>query len=159
MSKNEKKSISWKWITITIIVLASVFGMIAALYQASPIGPTPSKKIIINYKYTTMDSVGSWEADAGTTLLIFNMTIENHGYDRFYVNPLDFEAVVDNVVYSHSIITYFLDDVGYIPMQQVYVLDGGKLVCAISFEIPKNYQSVSLGLKWTTGYNIEWVSA
>lgn len=159
LSKNGKKSISWKWITIVIVILASVFGMIVALYQSNPTGPIPSKKITIIYTHTTMDSIGSWMADAGRTFLIFNMTIENHGYDKFYVSPLDFEAVVDGVVYSYSILTYFLDEVGYIPMQPVYVLDNGKILCAISFEVPKDYQSALLRHKWITGYNIEWISA
>ncbi|MGQ9469260.1 MAG: DUF4352 domain-containing protein [Nitrososphaerales archaeon] len=105
-----------------------------------------------------MDSVGFWTAEAGKTLLVVNMTIENCGYDEFYVNPSNFR-VVDNVVYSHSITTYFLDDVGYIPMQPVYVLDGGKIVCAISFEIPKGYQSVSLRHRGAMQFKIEWVSA
>ncbi|MEM2955231.1 MAG: DUF4352 domain-containing protein [Nitrososphaerales archaeon] len=159
MTVKGKKPISWKWVTITIIALAVVSGTISALYQTNPSEPIPPKGITIKYTYTTMDSVSSWKADAGKTLLVVNMTIENHGYDSFYLDPSNFEAVVDSVVYRHSIITHFLDDVGYIPMQPVYLLDKGKVVCAIAFEIPKDYQSISLRHIWALQYNIEWVSA
>jgi len=159
MTVKGKKPISWKWVTIAIIALAVVSGTILALYQANPSEPIPPKEIIIKYTYTTMDSISSWKAEAGKTLLVVNMTIENHGYDSFYLDPLNFEAVVDGVVYKHSIITHFLDDVGYIPMQPVYLLNEGKVVCAIAFEISKGYQSISLRHMWALQYNIKWVSA
>ena len=120
----------------------------------APSPPEVTKKIIIKKSATAMPQIGQFDiADPGYTFLVVNLEIENRGYDSFSTNPFFFSVVVSNVKYSTTFT--MLDN----QLKAVDLLNGGKVVGKLAFEVPEDVPSVGYQIIYQAfkKYNIEWI--
>jgi hypothetical protein len=99
--------------------------------------PIPDERSIdITYFHKINNYVGMRESgsSSGMTYLFITMTIENHGYHSFNVNPYNWAVEINNIRYSHHWVTYDLKD----RLSTQDIMDGGSLTGSIAFEIPRN---------------------
>ncbi|WP_157858935.1 DUF4352 domain-containing protein [Methanococcus maripaludis] len=143
--------------SLAIIGAASDSGESSSSSSTS-VSKIPSEYILMDYTGKTQSSIASSYGyntmpDSGKVFLIVSVKLENHGYEEFYVNPTNFELVVDNVAYDPDTATYSLD--GYI--DSLTLKNGGKTSGVLAFQIPKDSSnSYSLeynSISWTD-YNI-----
>lgn len=102
-----------------------------------------NREIIITYNGKAAHNIDNENAPPGKIFVIVTMTIENHGYSLFDVNPNYFVLIVDQVAYRHATETYHLDN--RISLDDI--LDGGQFTGNIAFLIPDNNPS-----KYKLGY-------
>jgi len=123
--------------------------------------PIPDERFItITYSHRVNDYVGMRESgsSSGMTYLFVTMTIENHGYKSFNVNPYNWQVEIDNIRYNHHWVTYDLKD----RLSTQDIMDGGKLTGSIAFEIPRNgtnpdnYEYSIIYDQAFNDYNIKW---
>ncbi len=123
--------------------------------------PIPDERFInIEYSHKVNDYVGmrEWGSSSGMTYLFVTMTIENHGYKSFSVNPHNWKIEINNIQYNHHWITHDLNN----RFSTQNIMNGGKLTGSIAFEIPKNgddpnnYQYSIIYDKIFNEYNIKW---
>jgi hypothetical protein len=94
----------------------------------------PSQYILLNESGKLSNYVGEYaEAAQGMSFLIINMTIENHGYTGFSVNPNYFAVIIDKVAYPYDKATFSTKN----PLSTPTLLDGGKIGGYLVFQIPK----------------------
>jgi len=90
------------------------------------------------------DYIGEYtKAVSGKTFLVIEMTLENHGYKTFSINPNYFTVVIDSVAYPYDSATFLTPS----PLTSVALLDGGKASGYLVFQIPDG----------KTQYNIVYV--
>jgi len=81
----------------------------------------------------------------GKTFLVINMTLKNHGYQSFSVNPNYFAVVIDNVAYPYDSSTFSTKS----PLTSATLLDGGKTAGYLVYQVPKG----------TATYNLRYVGS
>ena len=114
------------------------------------------KKIIIKYSSTTKSQIGEWiKADPGYTYLILDLEIENHGYESFSTNPLNFSVVVDNVEYDTAFVFGSENE-----LKTMDLLNGGTIRGTLAFEVPSGVSDKGYQIRYRaflTSYEIDWV--
>jgi len=101
----------------------------------------PSQYILLNRSAELMDYIGDYtKAASGKTFLVIEMTLENHGYKTFSINPNYFTVVIDSVAYPYDSATFLTPS----PLTSVALLDGGKASGYLVFQIPDGKTEYSL---------------
>jgi hypothetical protein len=104
--------------------------------------PENTALLEIRYAATIQSSTEFCTAKSGYTLLVFNLTITNDGYQEVEINPYDFYATVNNIKYDRY----------YCGMDSefgiVNILDGGRFEGTEVFEV----QDVVTTLGYEFGY-------
>ncbi len=116
-------------------------------------------KVTHSYRINEYVSMRECPAPSGKIYLIVTMNIENHGYGDFTVNNDWWTVTVNEVQYSRTYATYYLDD----QFKYQKILNGGEVSGSIAFEIPKNginasdYTYSIYNDKQSKYYNIKYV--
>lgn len=111
----------------------------------------PSQYILLNRSATLTHYIGEYsEPDAGKVFLLIKMSIENHGYNSFAVNPNYFGVIIDKVAYPYDKATYSTKS----PITSLTLLDGGRTDGYLVFQIPSDKSSYTLGYVGPGDYNI-----
>jgi Domain of unknown function (DUF4352) len=117
---------------------------------------TSKSVVTILYTATAVSQIGTGDfADtpkSGDEYLIFDMTIENQGYDSFSVNPFYFSLIANNVKYSNAFVSNLDNE-----LNSVDVLNNGKIEGQLAFEVPATTGNFSLEYDGFETYNINWV--
>jgi len=101
----------------------------------------PSQYILLNRSAELMHYIGDYTKSAsGKTFLVIEMTLENHGYKTFSINPNYFAVVIDSVAYPYDSATFLTPS----PLTSVSLLDGGKASGYLVFQIPQDKTEYSL---------------
>jgi hypothetical protein len=128
---------------ITILCIAIILLACGCVQKGEDSGTTskptsnqlPSQYILLNESGTLSSYIGKYtEAPAGKTFLVIKMTIENHGYKTFDINPNYFAVVANKVAYPYDTSTFSTDA----PLTTATLLDGGKIAGYLVFKIPKD---------------------
>jgi hypothetical protein len=88
---------------------------------------------------------------SGTSTLIINLTIDNHGYDSFEANKSYFSVVAKDISYTETdcyVADAFLD---------ADVPNGGTLNGAIPFAVPSMTNEFTMKYTGPGSYNINWI--
>lgn len=135
---------------LSLLVVLIVCGCTEKQATVSSTDQLPSQYILLNRSATLTNYIGEYsEADAGKTFLLINMTIENHGYKTFNINPNYFGVAINKVAYPYDKATYSTKS----PLTSLTLLDGGKTTGHLVFQIPEDETRYVLGYIGPGDYN------
>jgi hypothetical protein len=121
--------------------LLVVFSIAIILLACGCVQQQPASYIQLNRSASLSDYVGRYtEASEGKTFLIVNMTLENHGYKTFEINPNYFGVVINQVAYPYDKATFLTNN----PLTTAVLLDGGKVSGYLVFQVPKGITDYDL---------------
>jgi len=162
---------------IILVMFCALLSIVSVVTSCTPSNPTPpvlptpvsapsstpltapsTQKVIITYSATTTNQIGTdvlqQTPQAGNTYIIFNMTIQNQGYDSFSINPSIFSLsanVANNLQYPPTFVN--LDN----PLPTVVLLSGGIVTGELAFEVPAGISNWWINYMTFSTYNIQWV--
>lgn len=106
---------------------------------------------------TILHKIGYSEADPGKEYMLVKISVENHGYEEFDLDPSCFKMTVNKIIYDREYMSSLAEE-GYPPLEDVALADGGELSGYIVFSVPDGTKSYSLKYKqWSWDhYSIKW---
>lgn len=144
-----------KKLIFVFISLVSILTVVGCAVQ-SPAPIAPKNTIEINYTYVLMPDelwLGTLPRipGSGTSNLIVNLTIDNHGYDSFEANKSFFSVVAKGISYPDTD-CYVAD-----ALSDSNVQNGGTLNGAIPFAVPSMTNEFTMKYIGPGSYNIKWI--
>lgn len=93
-----------------------------------------------NCQGTEHSEIGGVKPSAGNSFVVMGLSIENHGYDGFSVDPSSFSASINGFDYKISPTTYYLDRAGFKPLPSGNLRNGASITGYVAYEIPSGYK-------------------
>jgi hypothetical protein len=103
-------------------------------------------KTFNNCHGTMYPAIGEAKPLGGNVFIVAGLSIENHGYDSFSVDPGIFILATNSFEYKSSPATYYLDRVGLKPLPSGNLPNGGNIDGYVAFELPSG----------TSNYNVRY---
>jgi hypothetical protein len=115
-------------LALSLMVLLSMIGMSMA-----------ENYIGITVKGSTATKIGNLkQAGAGSYYWIADLTIENHGYEKFVVDPATFVVMVAGGFKNIDKATYYLDSIGKTPLPNIELANGETAKGSLAFLLTTN---------------------
>lgn len=93
-------------------------------------------KTLNGCQLTEYPAIGEARPAGGNVFIVAGLSIENHGYESFSVNPSIFKLATSSFVYESSPATYYLDKIGLKSLPSGNLPNGGSIEGYVAFEVP-----------------------
>jgi hypothetical protein len=106
--------------------------------SSAPENTTTTPYVSVGYGVHVYSSLEGRMPSQGAVFLALTLVVENHGYDRVSVNPLDFYVILVNTQYPPSPLP--LSD----GLTSTDVLNGKSVSGSLIYAVPSNYSNFTL---------------
>jgi hypothetical protein len=114
------------------------------------------KEVVITYSANTSSHIGtlliSFEPKPGNIFIVLDMTIENHGYATFALDPLAFSIVANGATYKRAMVVGLENEI-----LMGVVKDNSSTTGKLAFEVPADTGSFDVQYKGEDNDTIRWV--